>query len=102
MPGKSSIELSNILSSRGRVKILELLSRTVELNVSEIAKRVGLNYSTANKHLEELEIAGLLNQKRFGRIRIYRFSENNPHALAIKELIESWTLIDAKTTRREE
>ncbi|MFH0849223.1 MAG: winged helix-turn-helix domain-containing protein [archaeon] len=98
MPGKTSTNLSNILSSKGRIRILELLNSTVELNVSEIAKRVGLNYSTTNKHLEELESAGLLHQKRFGRIRIYEYSENSPHALAIKKLIESWALIDAKST----
>ncbi len=97
---RSSTELSEVLSSKGRIRILELLSHARELNVSEIAKRVGLNFSTANKHLNELENAGLLSQKRFGRIRIYRFCENNPHALAIKRLIESWELINAECNRK--
>ena len=95
MPEESPIELSDILSSRGRIKILELLSRTMELNISEIARRVGLNYSTTNRHLEKLEGAGILTQKRFSRIRIYSFCENSSHALAIKELVESWRSIDS-------
>ena len=90
MPKKSSTELSEVLSSKGRIRILELLSEAMELNVTEIAKRVGLNYSTTNNHLKELEGAGLLAQKRFGRIRIYRFCESSPYAAAIRKLIQSW------------
>jgi len=83
-------KLDEILSCRGRVRILMLLSNVMELNISEIARRVGLNYTTANRHLIELENAGLLQQKRFGGIRIYKFSDANSKAQAIKRLIKEW------------
>jgi len=82
--------LDEILSSRGRIRILMLLSNVMELNISEIARRVGLNYATANRHLIELENAGLVQQKKFGRIRIYKFSDTNSKAQAIKRLIKEW------------
>ena len=82
--------LDEILSCRGRVRILMLLSNVMELNISEIARRVGLNYTTANRHLIELENAGLVQQKRFGRIRIYKFSDANSKAQAIKRLVKEW------------
>ena len=82
--------LDEIFSSKGRVRILVLLSNAIELNISEIARRTGLNYATADKHLKELEDAGIIQQKKFGRIRIYKFNDSNLRAQAIRKLVESW------------
>ena len=82
--------VEDIFSSKGRVKILRLLVEIGELNISEIARRAGLNYATANQHLGMLENAGLILHKSFGRIRIYRLNEGNTHAKAVKTLIEGW------------
>lgn len=40
------IEVSDSLSSRGGIKTLEFQSGTMELDVAEIATRVGPDYST--------------------------------------------------------
>jgi len=80
----------DVFSSRGRVRILRILSEIGELNISEIARRAGLNYTTTNEHLQVLEKAGLIRHKSFGRIRIYRFNEENTKARAIRDLIEMW------------
>jgi DNA-binding transcriptional ArsR family regulator len=61
-----------------------------ELNISEIARRAGLNYTTTNQHLSVLENHGLVRHKKFGRIRIFRFDEENPRARMIKKLVEFW------------
>lgn len=61
-----------------------------ELNISEIARRAGLNYTTTNQHLLVLENHGLVRHKKFGRIRIFRFDEENPRARMIKKLVEFW------------
>lgn len=82
--------IEDAFSSRGRVRILRILSEIGELNISEIARRAGLNYTTTNGHLQVLEKAGLLRHKTFGRIRIYRFDEENAKARAIKSLIDLW------------
>lgn len=82
--------IEDVFSSRGRVRILRILSEIGELNISEIARRAGLNYATTNGHLQVLEKAGLIRHKSFGRIRIYRFNEENAKAIAIKDLMELW------------
>lgn len=84
------MKVEDIFSSRGRVRILRILSEIEELNISAIAKRAGLNYTTTNEHLQMLENAGLIKHKSFGRIRIYRFNEENVKARAIKDLMELW------------
>jgi len=84
------MKVEDIFSSRGRVRILRILSEIEELNISAIAKRARLNYTTTNEHLQMLENAGLIKHKSFGRIRIYRFNEENVKARAIKDLMELW------------
>ncbi len=84
------MSIEDIFSSKGRVRILRILVEIEELNISEIARRAGLNYATANQHLQALENAGLVRHKRFGRIRIFRFNEEDSRAKIIKKLIENW------------
>ncbi|MGB9134157.1 MAG: winged helix-turn-helix domain-containing protein [Candidatus Bathyarchaeia archaeon] len=82
--------IEDVFSSKGRVKILRILSEIGELNISDIARRAGLNYTTTNQHLQALEHAELIRHKSFGRIRIYRFNEENRRARAIRDLMEMW------------
>ncbi len=82
--------IEDVFSSKGRVKILRILSEIGELNISEIARRAGLNYSTTNQHLQALENHKLVRHKTFGRIRIFRYNEENPRAKMIRQLIEFW------------
>lgn len=84
------MSIEDIFSSKGRVRILRILVEIEELNISEIARRAGLNYATTNQHLQALENAGLVQHKRFGRIRIFRFNEVDSRAKIIKKLIENW------------
>ncbi len=72
------------------MKILKLLDRMHELNVSEIAHRLGVNYTVAMKHLRVLEEEGVLQHKMFGRIRLYRLNDSSPKTKAIQRLIEAW------------
>lgn len=82
--------LEDVFSSRGRVRILRILAEIGELNISEIARRARLNYATTNQHLRVLESAGLIRERRFGRVRIYRFNEGSPRARKVRELVELW------------
>ena len=84
------MELEEVFSSKPRMKILRLLGRLGSLNVSDIAKRIGLNYSATNEHLKLLESEGVLVQRTYGRIRMYRFSESSAKAKAVQKLIETW------------
>jgi len=84
------VAIEEVFSSKGRVKILRILSEIGELNISEIARRAGLNYATTNQHLQILENNKLVRHKTFGRIRIFRYNEENARARMIRQLIEFW------------
>jgi len=84
------MSIESVFSSKGRVKILRILAEIGELNISEIARRAGLNYATTNQHLSVLEDSGIVRHKNFGRIRIFRFNMENQRARMIRELVDSW------------
>lgn len=86
------MSIEDVFSSKGRVRILRILSEIGELNISEIARRAGLNYATTNQHLQLLENFGLIQHKKFGRIRIFRFNEANHRARMIKTFMDAWAI----------
>ncbi|MBN2154957.1 MAG: winged helix-turn-helix transcriptional regulator [Candidatus Lokiarchaeota archaeon] len=85
------LTLEQVFSSRGRAKILELLAKKTELNISEIVKRTSLNHSSASRHLHSLSKLGFIQEKKYGRIKIYRYCSENINARALKNLIALWS-----------
>jgi len=84
------LAIEDVFSSKGRTKILKVLAKIDNLNVSEIARRSGLSYTTTFQHLQFLEREGLIRHKTFGRIRIFRFNEDDQKATITKRLIRLW------------
>lgn len=84
------MNVEDIFSSRLRMKILRMLVQVGELNVSQIARRLNVNFTTTSKHLKVLEDEGILIHKEFGRIRLYRLNEHSPKAKVVQTLVETW------------
>jgi predicted transcriptional regulator len=84
------MNVEDVFCSRLRIEILKTLFNVGELNVSEIARRLRINYVSASKHLKILEDEGILQRKMFGRIRLYRVNEQSPKTKALQNLIEVW------------
>jgi DNA-binding transcriptional ArsR family regulator len=88
------MEVEEVFSSKPRMKILKLIARLGSLNVSDIARRIGLNYSTTNQHLKLLESEGILRQSVYGRVRMFRFNEGSSKAKAVQNMIETWEQVN--------
>jgi len=84
------LQLEEVFSSKPRMKILKLVARLGELNVSDVARRIGVNFTTTSRHLRILEEEGILTQRTYGRIRMYRFNQASAKAKAVQDLIEVW------------
>ena len=78
------------MSSYGRTKVLTIMLETGELNISEITRRSGLSHSATARHLEFLMESGILTEKRFNRIRIFRLDQANPLAGALLRFYSDW------------
>jgi len=84
------MNIEDVFSSKLRIKILKILLQLGELNLSEVARRLRVNYNIVNKHLKVLEDEGIIQHKVFGRIRLYRINEYSAKAKALQSLIETW------------
>ncbi|MEM3578824.1 MAG: winged helix-turn-helix domain-containing protein [Candidatus Bathyarchaeia archaeon] len=90
------MEIEEVLGNKLRLKILKVLSQIRELNISEIARKIGANHKTVKEHLKILEKEGVLQHKKFGRIHLYRFNEDSAKARAIKTLVDAWEAVEKR------
>lgn len=81
--------IEEVVTSKGRFRILRLLCRTRELNISEIARKTNLAYISANQHLKILKRFGLVEEKTFGRIRIFRYREEDKKCQILKQFFDN-------------
>ena len=49
-----------------------------------------LNHSSTKSHLEVLLASGLVEEKKFGRIKIYRYRIEDIRARSIRNLFNLW------------
>ena len=85
-----SVPLDRVLSSSGRIRILALLSEVEELHLTEIAKRTDQSYSATARHLDELSEAGIVKERDYGRMRVFRLNLFNSKAKIVQELVHRW------------
>jgi DNA-binding transcriptional ArsR family regulator len=88
LPPRAS--LARVLSSSGRIKILTVLSNVGELHLSEIARKTDQSYSSTDRHLEELSEASIVEERDYGRVRMFRLNLENPRAKILRQLILEW------------
>jgi len=60
-----------VMGSKGMIRVLLVMSESGELNISGVSRRTGLNHYTVQRHLEKLMRLGLVQEKRYGKIRIF-------------------------------
>lgn len=82
--------IEELLGSKARLKILKTLALNEELNISLIISKTKLNHANVLKHLNFLKSFNLIQEKKFGRIRIYRYKTENIKARSLKNFIEIW------------
>ncbi|MCE7736222.1 MAG: helix-turn-helix transcriptional regulator [Candidatus Heimdallarchaeota archaeon] len=76
----------------GKLKILDLLSRELELNVTAISKKTKLNHTRVKVHLEDLRKLEIIKEKRFGRIKIYLINDEFDIGYKLKKFLQEWDL----------
>ena len=82
--------IEELLGSKARIRILRILAKKNELNISHIINKTRLNHTNVLKHLEALKNLDIVQEKRFGRIKIYRYKGENLKAQYLKKFIEIW------------
>jgi DNA-binding transcriptional ArsR family regulator len=84
------VELEEVFSSKVRMRILKLIYDLGSLNVSDVARRINTNFKSTTEHLKVLEAEGILEERVYGRVKMYRFNESSAKAKAVQTLIDAW------------
>jgi len=87
---EENFKIENLLGSRARIKILKVLALNQELSISQIIKSTKLNHASVKSHLGCLKYYNLIQEKIFGRIKIYRYKIENVRAKSLKTFIQIW------------
>ena len=90
MGGEEIPPLDRVLSSSGRIRILTLLSQVEQLHLTEIAKRTEQSYSATERHLDDLSKAGIVEERDYGRVRVFKLNLANDRAKLLQDLILKW------------
>jgi len=63
------------LKNDSRKIILDILEKYGEMNVTRLARLTGLHYRVLVKKLKELQEEGVVEERRFGRLRLFRIKK---------------------------
>jgi predicted ArsR family transcriptional regulator len=89
MEPKLPARIEEIFKSKGRMLILKVLAKA-ELNITAIGTETGLGNMAVQRHVKALTAMEVLQEKRFGRIRIYRLRIEDPRVQSIKTFLDLW------------
>lgn len=81
------MKVEDLLSSRGRVKVLKVLLNEGQANITRIVRESGLNHRLVEKHLEELVKMGIVQERRYGRLRMFMVDLRDPKVSGLSEVL---------------
>jgi DNA-binding transcriptional ArsR family regulator len=82
--------IEDIFGSKSKIKILATLVKLREINIAGLVRACDSGYTAIERSLKDLEKLGIVNEKRFGRIRIIKLVENDIRVQAIIKLFEAF------------
>ncbi len=84
--------IEEALCSRGRIRILYLLTRVGALNLTRIARDSKLSVEMTKRHLRRLSELGIISELRLGRFKFYELERKHPLAEKIISLFSEVSL----------
>lgn len=75
-------------SNHRRIQILDFADQNPELSVTEIAKKLRMNFKTASSHLRRLIVAGLIMKKSQGKNIRHKLSKRGTFILTFLRTLE--------------
>jgi len=81
--------IARILGSKGKIKIIYVLAKNGQLNITRIVKDTGLHHRLVEQHLAELKSIGLVEEQRIGRLRLFNLRYDNPKTALIIEFLRT-------------
>ncbi|MEX2682889.1 MAG: hypothetical protein Q6373_014965 [Candidatus Sigynarchaeota archaeon] len=85
------VDVEELFCSRLRIKILKILARYGEINISALVKETASNHAEILKNISYLRQKDLLEEKFFGRIHIVRMRKETLLGKVITDFFNFFT-----------
>jgi len=82
------LDIEKVLAGKAKVRILRMLMREGQANISRIVRATGLHHDVVVKNMDELKSLGIVDEKRYGRLRIYMIDLRNPKISGLYEILK--------------
>ncbi len=82
-----ALDPERLLASKGKVRILRLLLREGQANITRIVKETGLNHELVERHLADLVSMGIVQERKYGRMRVFMVDMRDPKVSGLYELL---------------
>ncbi len=83
------MDLERLLRSPGRVRVLKLILKYGQINITRLARESGLHHRLVSRYVGELEEEGVVTIRRIGRLRIIEANLYKPEVALLRDLMES-------------
>ncbi|MEB3764896.1 MAG: winged helix-turn-helix domain-containing protein [Desulfurococcales archaeon] len=75
------------LCSPGRIRILRYLLEEGQANVTRIVRETGLHHKQVQHHMKVLEELGIVEERKYGRLRVYVANLTDPRIAALRDIL---------------
>ncbi|MFP3230656.1 MAG: ArsR family transcriptional regulator [Caldisphaera sp.] len=82
------MDIEKVLASKGKVRILKVLMKEGQVNISRLVKLTGLHHDVIVKNMEDLKEMGIVEEKRYGKLRIYMIDLRDPKISGLYEIFK--------------
>ena len=82
------LDLEKLISSSCRRKIIKFLWKTNYVNVMELVLKINSTYNQVNANLSILGEEGIIEDKRYGRVRMIKLNRENPKTLLLLQALK--------------
>ncbi len=81
------MNIETLCESKGRFRVLKFLLEEGQANISRIIRETGLPHRLVEKHLEALKEAGVVVERRIGKLRIFEVDLTDARISATRQLL---------------
>lgn len=92
------MDLSALLASSCRRKILKVLWKTGSINVMSLVCKVNSTYSQVNQHLQILQKEAIIFDEHCGLMRLIRLNKENPKTA---QLLQALKILETPTDSKQ-
>jgi len=81
------LDIEKLLRSPGRIRVLRVILERGQINVSRLARETGLHHRIVSKYIEEFRSMGIVDERRYGRLRVIEANLLDPKVAALRRIL---------------